>query len=211
MTDMARLLLMLGLAGTAVTFLGSAALWFLDEQRQIHRALRRVLKADPEAMLIARGRGRGAGFSFASGQAAVAWERGRWCLVYRIAELTGAELLVDGQVVARTFRGEARRPLDQVVSSAREVTLRLLFDDPRYPDFELDLWLAGDEARRDDWSPSAAIHEANRWIARADSIVRRPVAVKAAPPPAPTPVRRQPEPVADEAEPPWDDTEDVYN
>lgn len=188
MTDMARLLLMLGLAGTAVTFLGSAALWFQDENRRILRALRRVMRAEPEAVLVARGRGRGVGLSFSTGRAAVAWDRGDWCLVYRIDELTGAELRVDGQVVARAFRGEPRRPLDQVVSSAREVTLRLLFDDPRYPDFDLDLWLTGDEARRDDWSPSAAIQEANRWVARAESIIRRPPVAPPAPPSPPPPV-----------------------
>ncbi|MDP1736345.1 MAG: hypothetical protein Q8L23_02775 [Caulobacter sp.] len=211
---MARLLLMLGLAGTAVTFIGSLALWYLDELRRMQRALRRVLKGEPEAVVLARGRGRGAGFSFDMGLAAVAWDRGNWCLIYRIDELIGAELIIDGQVAARVYRGEPRRALDQVVSSADQVTLRLLFDDPRSPDFTLDLWLRGDEARRDDWSPGAAIEESNRWLARADAILRRPPAPKpapvvaapivAAPPPKPVaPVA----PVAEEP-PPWDDEDD---
>lgn len=210
MTDMARLFLLLGLAGTAVTFLGSLALWFLDEPRRIRRALRRVLRSEPEAMVLAKGRGRGAGFSFQTGLAAVAWDRGDWCLIYRIDELIGAELVVDGQVAARVYRGEPRRALDQMVSSADQVTLRLLFDDPRNPDFDLDLWLRGDEARRDDWSPQAAIQEANRWLARADAILRRPPAPKPAPvvsppPPSPPPPPR-PAPIDDD--PPWDDDED---
>lgn len=230
MTDMARLLLMLGLAGTAVTFLGSASLWFFNEHRRIRRALRRVLKADPEAIIVAQGRGRGAGFSFASGLAAVAWDRGAWCLIYRLDEVLGAELIVDGQVVARVYRGEPRRALDQTVSSADQVTLRLLLADPRYPDFELDLWLAGDENRRDDWSPRAAIQEANRWLARIDAVVRRPLPPRAAPPaavaapapapvtpaplrkPSPPPQAAAPLPLFDEDEdgqsPPWDDDED---
>lgn len=207
MTDMARLLLMLGLAGTAVTFIGSLALWFFDEPRRMRRALRRVLKGEPEAMVLARGRGRGSGFSFETGLAAVAWDRGNWCLVYRIDELIGAELIIDGQVVARVFRGEPRRALDQVVSSADQVTLRLIFDDPRNPDFDLDLWLRGDEARRDDWSPGAAIQESNRWLARADAILRRPPAPRPAPvvstPPAPRPAAA----TADEP-PPWDDDDE---
>lgn len=210
MTDMARLFLLLGLAGTAVTFLGSLALWFLDEPRRIRRALRRVLRSEPEAMVLAKGRGRGAGFSFQTGLAAVAWDRGDWCLIYRIDELIGAELVVDGQVAARVYRGENRRALDQMVSSADQVTLRLLFDDPRNPDFDLDLWLRGDEARRDDWSPQAAIQEANRWLARADAIVRRPPAPKPAPvvsaPPPPPP--RQ---ASVEDDPPWDEDEDEDN
>ncbi len=210
MTDMARLFLLLGLAGTAVTFLGSLALWFLDEPRRIRRALRRVLRSEPEAMVLAKGRGRGAGFSFQTGLAAVAWDRGDWCLIYRIDELIGAELVVDGQVAARVYRGEPRRALDQMVSSADQVTLRLLFDDPRNPDFDLDLWLRGDEARRDDWSPQAAIQEANRWLARADAILRRPPAPKpapvvSAPPPSPPPPPR-PAPIDDD--PPWDDDDD---
>jgi hypothetical protein len=185
MTDMWRLLMMLGLAGTAVTFLGSLALWWHNDERRIRRALSKVLRSEPESMIITQGRGRGAGFSFASSLIAVAWDRGEWCLVYRIDEVIGAELIIDGQVVARAFRGEARRALEQVVSSAGQVTLRLLFDDPKFPDFELDLWLRGDEARRDDWSPRAAISEANRWLARVEAIVRRPVRPPAS---APQPV-----------------------
>jgi len=217
MTDMWRLLMMLGLAGTAVTFLGSLALWWHNDERRIRRALRNVLQSEPEAMIIAQGRGRGAGFSFASGLIAVAWDRGDWCLIYRIDEVIGAELIIDGQVVARAFRGEPRRALEQVVSSADQVTLRLLFDDPKSPDFELDLWLRGDEARRDDWSPRAAIGEANRWLARVEAIVRRPArpqAPAAVAPPAPVtriaeaPPRAKPrQPVAppvDDEDPPWD-------
>ncbi|MFA7264499.1 MAG: hypothetical protein WC068_15880 [Caulobacter sp.] len=205
MTDMARLFLLLGLAGTAVTFLGSLAIWFLDEPRRIRRALRRVLGGEPEAMVLARGRGRGAGFSFGTGLAAVAWDRGDWCLVYRIDELIGAELVVDGQVAARVYRGEPRRALDQRVSSADQITLRLIFDDPRNPDFDLDLWLRGDEARRDDWSPQLAIQEANSWLARCDAILRRPVAPRLTPvvAPPPPPPAAPAEPVADD--PPWDE------
>jgi len=181
MTDMARLLLMLGLAGTAVTFLGSASLWFFNEERRIRRALRRVLRSEPEAMIVAQGRGRGAGFSLASGLLAVTWERGAWCLVYRLDEVLGAELVVDGQVIARVYRGEPRRPLDQTPGSADQATLRLLLADATYPDFELDLWTEADTARRDDWSPRAAIQEGNRWMARVDAIVRQPLAPRAQP------------------------------
>jgi hypothetical protein len=206
MTDMARLFLLLGIAGAAVTFIGSLALWFLDEPRRIRRALRRVLKSEPEAMVLAQGRGRGAGFSFEMGLAAVAWDRGAWCLIYRIDELIGAELVIDGQVAARVYRGEPRRALEQRVSSADQVTLRLIFDDPRNPDFDLDLWLRGDEARRVDWSPQAAIQEANRWLARAEAILRRPPAARPAPVVAAPPPPPRPEPA--EEDPPWDDDED---
>jgi hypothetical protein len=214
MGELARMLLLLGLAGTVVTFLGSFGIWWMDEDRRIRRALRRVLKAEPDSVVIAKGRGRGAGFSFDSGLAAVAWDRGAWCLVYRIDELMGAELLIDGRVAGRAFRDEPRRALDQVVSSAGQVTLRLIFDDPRNPDFELDLWLAGDEARRDAASPAAAIQEANRWLARSEAVLRRPAApapVVARPEPPPSP---PPAPAPNEPELPWDEPdedEDRYN
>lgn len=194
MSEIARLLLMLALAGTSVTFLGSAAIWYLDETRRIARSLRKVLEAEPEAMVVARGRGRGAGFSFSTGLAAVTWDNGAWCLIYRIDELSGAEIIVDGQVLARAARGEPRRPLDQVVAHAARVTLRLIFDDPRHPDFDLDLWVTGDEQRRAGGSPAEAVSEANRWLARAEAILRRPARpapAKAPPPPPPRP----PEPV----------------
>ncbi|MDP3870183.1 hypothetical protein [Phenylobacterium sp.] len=228
MNDVVRLLLMLALAGTAVTFAGSFAIWFFDEDRRIGRALKRVLKGEPEAMLVARGRGRGVGVNFATGLAAVAWDAGAWCLVYRIDELMGAELIIDDQVVARAHRDEPRRALDQRVSHAARVTLRLIFDDPQHPDFELDLWLTGDESRRVAASPGAAVLEANRWLARAEAILRRPRALNpsaaaaavtaplpppAAPGPTPPPTPQAelplPQPRAGAEPPPWEDDDDL--
>lgn len=197
MSDLARLLLLLGFAGLVVTLAGSAVIWFMEENRQIRRAMKKVLKGDPEALIVAPGRGRAAGFSFSTGLLAVAWDTGAWCLVYRIDELQGAEIIVDGAVVARAFRGEPRRPLDQSVDEAARVTLRLIFDDPANPDFELDLFAAVDAARRPDASAKAAVQEANRWMARAEAILRRPglnaaPVIAPPPPPAPPPVAAAP-------------------
>jgi hypothetical protein len=181
MNDFARLILLLVLAGAALTVLGGAAIWFMEEERRIRRAFRNVLGARAEAVVVAKGRGRAAGFCFSRGAMAVAWDFGAWCLVYRVEELMGAELVVDGEVVGRAYRGEPRRALDQVASDASQVTLRLVFDDPKHPDFDLDLWLAGDEARRGAGKPAAAVQEANRWLARAEAILRRPAARRSAP------------------------------
>lgn len=200
MSELWRLLLLVTLSASAVTFVGSAAIWFMDEERRIRRALRHVLKGAPETVIIAKGRGRGAGFNFTSNQAAVAWDSGAWCLIYRIDELMGAELSVDGQVIGRVFRGEPRRAIDQIVQQAGQVSLKLIFDDPRHPDFELDLWLEGDQQRRESRSPADAIQEANRWLLRADAIVRRPLAPKAKPAPASEPAI-QSRPPAVEPEP----------
>lgn len=216
MSELARLLLFVAIAGTAVTFLGSLAIWYGDEDRRIRRALRHVLKSDPEGLVVARGRGRGAGFSFATNLLAVAWDRGAWCLVYRLDEMMGAELLVDGQVMGRVFRGEGRRAIDHVAPQAERVTLRLIFDDPRHPDFTLDLWAPGDEQRRETASPTELVQEANRWLARCEAIVRRPLPPRPerAPAPAAAPVvaaRPAPAPVA--APPPAidDDFEDDFD
>ncbi|MGH6999741.1 MAG: hypothetical protein ACREEO_16215, partial [Phenylobacterium sp.] len=176
MNEWPRLFLLLALAGVVVTLLGSAAAWLMDEERRIRRALKRVLKGPAEAVVIARGRGRGAGFNTSTGLMGVAWDAGAWLLIYRLDELMGAEVIVDGQVVARAYRGEPRRALDQTLEHAARVTLRLIFDDPHHPDFDLDLWLAGDEARRRATSPGDAMQEANRWLARAEAILRRPIA-----------------------------------
>jgi hypothetical protein len=176
MNEWPRLIVLLVLAGIAVTLLGSMAIWFSDEERRIRRSLKRVLKGPPEAVVIARGRGRGAGINFSTGLMAVAWDAGGWLLIYRIDELAGAEIIVDGQVLARVFRGEPRMPLDRTVEHAARVTLRLVFDDPRHPDFDLDLWLAGDETRPRASSPGHAVQAANRWLASAESILRRPIA-----------------------------------
>ena len=62
------------------------------------------------------------------------------------------------------------------------VTLRLLFDDARYPDFSLDLWIPRDGLRRDAPTPAAAIREARGWLARAEAIMRQ--TARAAPAPA---------------------------
>ena len=201
MSEWPRLFLLLALAGVVVTLLGSAAAWLMDEERRIRRALKRVLKGSAEAVVIARGRGRGAGFNTSTGLMAVAWDAGAWLLIYRLDELMGAEVIVDGQVVARAYRGEPRRALDQTLEHAARVTLRLIFDDPHHPDFDVDLWLAGDETRRRANSPGDAMQEANRWLARAEAILRRPIAPRvAASTPAPMAATLDDE---DDEEPPF--------
>jgi hypothetical protein len=193
MHDVVRLLVLLAVAGAALTLMGGAAIWYMDEGRRVRRGLRTVLKGDTHGLLVARGRGRGAGFNFSSNQVAVAWDCGAWCLVYRLDELLGAEVIVDGVVVGRAHRGEARRALDRLDGAQQRVALRLLFDDPGKPDFVLDLWLPQDEGRRDAYSPPEAIEEANRWIARVEALLRRgpgrqpsvPIAKPAERPPTP--------------------------
>jgi hypothetical protein len=199
MDELARLLLLLALAGVALTLLGGVAIWHMDEARRVRRGLRHVLGCAPHALVVARGRGRGVGFNFTTHRMAVAWDVGAWCLVYRIDELTGAELIVDGEVAARVHRGEERRALDLLMGGEKQVRLRLVFNDPAHPDFDLDLWLKEDEGKRKAMTSAEAAEEGNRWIARTEALLRRPVPrgiaplVAAPPPQTPAP---EPEPMA---------------
>ena len=177
MDDITRLAVLLVLAGAAVTVLAGIARWHMDEGRRVRRGLKAVLKGDVHGYLVARGRGRGIGFDFTSNAVAVVWDTGAWGLVYALDELMGCEAIVDRQVVGRVHRGEARRALDAFDAEER-VALRLIFDDPGHPDFVLDLWLPQDAGRRDELPPGEAIAEANRWLARIEALLRRPMAAR---------------------------------
>lgn len=196
MDEVARLLTLLALAGGALTLAGAAVVWFLEEGRRIRRTLTQALGAAPQPLLVARGRGAGIGFDLAQARLCVTWDKGAWVLDYGLDELMGVELVVDRQVAARAFRGESRKPLDQLADPQERVRLRFVFDDAAHPDFQLDLWRPEDEGRRGRLDAAEALHEANRWMARMESLLRRPatkpaatapparVAAKPAPPPA---------------------------
>ena len=173
MQNLLRLLLILAIAGSGLTFVGSGAAWWYDEERRLRRLVRRSLGGEPDGAIVARGRGAAAGFRLDSGQIVVMRDGGADALLYPLQALVGAELIVDDQVAARAFRDEPRRAPDQIGGAVARVTLRLVFDDPRRPDFDLDLWLAEDQTRRDARSPSNAIEEARRWLARTEAILRR--------------------------------------
>jgi hypothetical protein len=209
MDEVARLLTWLALVGAAFAVLGAVLAWFLDERRRLTRTLTQALGAPPSPLLIARGRGAAIGFDLASGQVATAWDRGGWRLTFRLDELIGAELIVDRRVAGRAFRGEPRRALDELAAPEDLVRLRFVFDDPHHPDFELDLWRPEDEGRRGRFEPDEALHEANRWLARLEALLRRsggarPPAASVAPP-----ARTAPAPAAA----PWtgDDDDDLVD
>lgn len=206
MDEAARLLTLLALVGGALTMVGAAFAYHLDETRRVRRTLTEALGAVPQPMLTARGRGVGVGFDLSRDLVAVAWDRGGWRLTYHLHELAGVELIVDRQVAARAFRGEARRGLDQLGEPKERVRLRFVFDDPAYPEFLVDLWRPQDEGRRDRFSADEALHEANRWMARMESLLRRPVARRAAPAVAPPTAQPPAGPLFD-----LDDDEEVLN
>jgi hypothetical protein len=211
MDEAARLLTFLALAGGALTLVGGAFVWFLDETRRIQRTLTQALGAVPQPMLTARGRGVGVGFDLTTGLVVVTWDQGAWRLTYRLDELMGVELIVDRRVAARAFRGEARRPLEELGDPQDLVRLRFIFDDAGHPDFLVDLWRPEDEGRRGRLDADAALHEANRWIARIEAMLRRPVAPRTAAvaPPVRTGTPRPAPPQFDDEDSWADDPEDV--
>jgi len=173
MTQLGPFLVLIGVAAVALAALGAAVAWFNREDRRIRRGLRRVLKGEAHALILAPGKGRGAGFNFATNTVAVAWDCGGWCLIYGVDELLGLELIVDGQVAGRAFRGEPRRPVDALGGAEKQVTLRLVFDDPKYADFTLELWSAARAGRRGEPDAAECVEEGNRWLARIESVFRR--------------------------------------
>ena len=181
MDEVARLLVLLAIAGAALTLLGGVVIWRMDEGRRTRRGLRVMLKGDTHGLLVARGRGRGVGFNFTQNIVACSWDQGAWGLIYQLDELIGAEAIADGQVVARVHRGEVRRALDSLGGAEERVALRLAFNDLTYPEFVLDLWLPQDEGRRDGFSPEEALEECNRWLARIEALFRRPSTNRATP------------------------------
>jgi hypothetical protein len=201
MTQLAPFLSLIGVAAVALAALGAALGWYGAEGRRIRRGLRKVLGGEPHALLIAHGRGRAAGFNFTTGTMAVAWDAGAWCLLYRIEELLGMEVTIDGLVAGRTFRGEPRRPMDVSGGAERQVSLRLVFDDPQHVDFVLELWHAERPGRPPAFDAGEAVEEGARWLARLESLFRRkpsPIAARA--PEARPPEARPQEPRPQEAQ-----------
>lgn len=189
MDEAARLLTLLALVGGALTLVGAMCARALDETRRVQATLTQALGVAPQPMLTARGRGTGIGFDLTTGRVSVTWDRGGWRLDYRLEDLMGVELIVDRAVAARAFRDEPRRGLDQFSPPTDLVRLRFVFDDPTNPDFELDLWRPGDDGRRGRLAGPDALREANRWMARMESVLRRtpPKPATLAPPARATP------------------------
>jgi hypothetical protein len=173
MNQLGSFLVLIVVAAVTLAAVGAVVAWYNEEGRRIRRGLRKVLKGETHALIVAHGSGRGAGFNFTSNTMAVAWDAGEWCLIYRIEELVGVELIVDGQVAGRTFRGEPRRAVDAVGGAERQVSLRLVFDDPQHADFILELWNAARVLKHPVLQANEAVEEGNRWLARLESIFRR--------------------------------------
>lgn len=113
--------------------------------------------------------------------------------LYSMAELIGIEVFVNNKVAARIIRGGAHKMFDDIAPQVDRVTIRLMFNDPSKPDFELILWDPNDALTARAEGPRAAMETARRWFYHVEAIIRKPLAdiEKELTPPAPPP---QPEP-----------------
>ena len=165
-----RVILLIALTAAFLTTGALMLSWWMEPERRLKRALMKTLgvKADTEALSPAQGRA--AGLDFEGGQIAVLWDRGAHGLVYGFDEVEGGEIIVDGHVVARVRRGEARKALDVMAPDAELVTLRLLFADARYPEFELALWNA--LAAGHTGSAPEAMRLGRRWLSHLEALLK---------------------------------------
>jgi hypothetical protein len=169
-SEAVRFLLLVALAAAALTTVMLALAWWMESERRLRRTMLKTLGVAPEVEAFSPAEGKAAGLDFDEGQVAVLWARGGHGLVYGFEEIEGAEIIVDGHVVARVRRGEPRKALDILAPEAELVVLRLMFMDARYPEFELNLWNA--TAPTPEGSPSEALRLGRRWLSHLDALLR---------------------------------------
>ncbi|MFP1129566.1 hypothetical protein [Asticcacaulis sp. W401b] len=116
--------------------------------------------------------------------------------LYSMAELIGIEVFVNNKVAARIIRGGAHKMFDDIAPQVDRVTIRLMFNDPSKPDFELILWDPNDALTARAEGPRAAMETARRWFYHVEAIIRKPLAEieKELTPPAPPPPEPTPKP-----------------
>lgn len=170
MGEALRVILLVGLAAAALTTGALTLNWWMEPERRMRRALLKSLGVQPEAEALSPTEGRAAGLDFDGGQIAVLWDRGAHGLVYGFEEVEGGEVIVDGHVLARIRRGEPRKSLDVMAPDAEQVTLRLMFADARYPEFELALWNAVAPAQTG--SPAEALRLGRRWLSHLEALLK---------------------------------------
>lgn len=170
MEETFRLILLIGVAAAALTTGALVLSWWMEPVRRMKRCLLNALGTSPEAEALSPAEGRAAGLDFDGAQVAVLWNRGGSGLVYAFDEIEGGEIIVDGHVVARVRRGETRKSLDILAPDAERVTLRLLFDDPRQPEFELALWNAAVAVQTS--SPGEALRLGRRWLSHLEALLK---------------------------------------
>lgn len=171
MGETLRVILLIALTAafltTAILLLG----WWMEPMRRLKRTLLKSLGRTADIEALSPAEGRAAGLDFEEGQIAVLWRRGGFGLVYAADEVEGAEIIVDGHVVSRARRGSMRKDIDISAPDAEQVVLRLMFADPRNPEFELALWDAVQPAPTG--SPAEALRLGRRWLSQVEGLMQQ--------------------------------------
>ncbi len=200
MNDVLRLVLLLVIAALALTAVGALIARWLDPARRLTRYLRTALEAAPEGVMMDRGGGKAMAFNIDAGKIAVLWDKGRKGYVYKLEQLVGAEMMVDNLVLARCFRDRPIVPLDEIPMSAHRGVMRVVFHNPRDPEYELEIWPAMNGRGHEYASPADAVQAGRKWLTRLEALLRKPAPRTLTRPAPPSPI------LPDEDEPPpWDD------
>lgn len=114
--------------------------------------------------------------------------------LYTINDLLGIEVFINDKIVARVLRSGPHKMLDDIAPEVHRVTIRLIFDDPSHPDYELVLWDPHDALTARAEGPRAAMETARKWFYHVEAILRRPQPrevkpVPTSPPPVPEPAK----------------------
>jgi hypothetical protein len=114
--------------------------------------------------------------------------------LYTVNDLIGIEVFVNDKIVARVLRSGPHKMFDDIAPEVHRVTIRLVFDDPSHPDYELVLWDPHDALTARAEGPRAAMETARKWFYHVEAILRRPQPreikpVPTSPPPVPEPAK----------------------
>jgi len=170
MAEAFRVVLLVALAAALLTTLALTLSWWMEPARRMRRALLKALGAPAEVEAFSPGEGRACALNFDIEQIVVLWANGAHGLAYGFDEVEGGEIIVDGHVVARVRRGEARKSLDVLAPDAEQVVLRLMFADARQPEFELSLWDAGFAGETG--SPGEGLRLGRRWLSHLEALLK---------------------------------------
>jgi hypothetical protein len=155
-----------------------------------------LMGAKPDVASIEPVRRAAAALSYLSNRVVIVREFGKIpTRIYSIHELIGIEVFVNNKINARILRGGAHKMFDDIAPQVDRVTIRLVFNDPSKPDFELVLWDPHDQLSARAEGPRGAIETARRWFYHVEAIIRKPLAEIDAdlhPKPAPQPTSPAP-------------------
>ena len=157
----------LGAAGVVVA-MGLYGRW-MEPGRRVLRTMASRLGGLVDVATTAPLRGQGVGLRITPPGIVVVRRANDQGLVFAFEELSGVELIFDGEVRARAFRGEPRRPLDSTHPRVSHVCVRLVFDDIKHPDFELELRHPDDPGE----TASAEVEAARRLFAHLETVIRQ--------------------------------------